>query len=242
VLDRSSEIFTQKTIWTWRSSNKLDRDQPFIFFSPPFFVYSPLCVSSIQSGSACSSFIICGVGYFCQGEFVDVPAARAIDLSNTEWLREKLVLCNKFEILSFVNLCFFCSLVCVDRYSTPLFFVVVCRAEILSSDIGEVHLLVVGELWEFFVFRKESEQRAVIISWQRAFRAFSGARESTLQSAAWEPLFLFLHLLSVCPYTSPVCMYCGMQRRDFWGAIGEVITVASCEILLRKNLNREQQY
>jgi hypothetical protein len=136
------------------------------------------------------------------------------------------------------------SSVCRSIYYSSV-FVVVCRAEILSSDIGEVHLLVVGELWEFFVFRKESEQRAVIISWQRAFRAFrafSGARESTLQSAAWEPLFLFLHLLSVCPYTSPVCMYCGTQRRDFWGAIGEVITVASCEILLRKNLNREQQY
>jgi hypothetical protein len=77
------------------------------FFFPSFFVYSPLCVSSIQSDSACSSFVICGVGYFCPGEFVDVPAARAIDLSNTEWLGEKLVLCNKFEILSFLNLCFF---------------------------------------------------------------------------------------------------------------------------------------
>ncbi len=64
-------------------------------------------MSSIQSDSAFSSFIICGVGYFCQGESVDVPVARAIDLSNTEWLGEKLVLCNKFESLSFVNLCFF---------------------------------------------------------------------------------------------------------------------------------------
>jgi hypothetical protein len=55
---------------------------------------------------------------------------------------------------------------------------------------------------------------------------------------------LFLCFCSLCVHTLVlcVCMYSGMQRRDFWVAIGEVITVASCEILLRKNLNREQQY
>jgi len=70
-------------------------------------------VSSIQSDIECSSFIICDVGYFCQGESVDVPAGRAIDLSNTEWLGEKLVLCNKFESLSFCKLVFF-ALQCVS--------------------------------------------------------------------------------------------------------------------------------
>jgi hypothetical protein len=97
--------FTQKTIWAWRSSNKLDRDQPFIFF-PFLFILVSLCRRYSLTVSV-HHFIICGVGYFCQGESVDVPAARAIDLSNTEWLGEKLVLCNKFESLSFVNLCFF---------------------------------------------------------------------------------------------------------------------------------------
>lgn len=104
-------------------------------------------MSSIQSDSECSSFIICGVGYFCQGESVDVPAARAIDLSNTEWLGEKLVLCNNFESLSFVNLCFLLSR-CVSIDILLLCFLLWYAEQrfLKSSDIGEVHLLVVGEL------------------------------------------------------------------------------------------------